>query len=112
MGRGKGDAGSGGVCLFFFIIWFGQEMRAFNDWKQLWAVTSGAGMEQEFLQMQPLRRPSLAIAHSPLNLLASSASPPPPLSPAPPSEEQWPWVSKSSLQETNFTWESFKKKRT
>lgn len=35
-GRGKADEGSGGVCLFFFIIWFGQEMRASHDWKQLW----------------------------------------------------------------------------
>lgn len=33
-GRENGDEGSGGVCLFFFI-WFGQEMRAPNDWKQL-----------------------------------------------------------------------------
>lgn len=55
-GRGKADEGSGGVCLFFFIIWFGQEMRASHDWKQLWDVTSGARIEQKFLEMQPLKQ--------------------------------------------------------
>lgn len=53
--KGKGDEGSGAACLFFFRIWFGQEMRASDDWKQLRAVTSGARMEQKFLQMKPLK---------------------------------------------------------
>lgn len=54
--RGKGNEVSGGVCLFFFIIWFGQEMHASSDWKQLWTVTSGARIEQKFLQMQSLKQ--------------------------------------------------------
>lgn len=59
-GREKGD---GDVCLFFFAIWFGQEMRASNDWKQLWSVTSGARIEQKSLQMQPLKQlPELFLA--------------------------------------------------
>lgn len=55
-GRGKADEDSGGMSLFFFIIWFGQEMRTSHDWKQLWDVTSEARIEQKFLEMQPLKQ--------------------------------------------------------
>ena len=40
-GREKADEDSGGMCLFFFIIWFGQEMRTSHDWKQLWESLVG-----------------------------------------------------------------------
>lgn len=77
--RGKGAVGSGDVRLFFFIIWFAQEMRASNDWKQLWAVTSGAKIEQQFLQMQPLKQlPQLFPTPLYTSPACSVSSPPPP----------------------------------
>lgn len=75
--RGKGAVGSGDVRLFFFIIWFAQEMRASNDWKQLWAVTSGAKIEQQFLQMQPLKQLPQLFPTPLYTSPACSVSPPP-----------------------------------
>lgn len=99
------------VCLFFFIIWFGQEMRAPNDWKQLQAVTSGARLEQKSLPMQPLKQLPELVPSQTLTSPALFASPFSPTFPAPPSEQRQPCVSNGRMQETCFTWESFKKEK-
>lgn len=54
--RGRGDEGPGGVRLYFFIIWFGQEMHASSDWKQLWAVTRGQESSRSSCRRKSLKQ--------------------------------------------------------
>ena len=109
-GRRNGEEGSGGVSLLFYHL-FGQEMRAPNDWKQLQAVTSGARLEQKSLPMQPLKQLPELVPSQTLTSPALFASPFSPTFPAPPSEQRQPCVSNGRMQETCFTWESFKKEK-